>query len=73
MILYCRRKFQKKRSPSDPLQPTVTTSNIVRYSELLSEDEDDENNEKEKPTEGFPPTKENPYHYDDEHIYEEYS
>ena len=75
MILYYGRKFQKKCSPSRPPQPTATTSNIVRYSELLSEDEDedDENNENEKPTEDFPPTKENPYHYDDENIYEEYS
>ena len=71
MILYCGRKFQKKRSPSRPL-PAVTTSNSgsVRYSELLSDDEDDENNENEKPTETFPPTKENPYQDDDEHIYE---
>ena len=41
-----------------------------RYSELHSDDEDDETNEKEKPTESFPPTKENPYQDDDEPIYE---
>ena len=40
------------------------------YSKLQSADEDDENNEKEKPTESFPPTKENPYQDDNEPIYE---
>ena len=64
--MFCRRKFQRKRSHSRPLPP-VLTSNIfdsTRYSQLLSEDEDDEINEKEKPTEGFPPTNENPYQDD---------
>ena len=42
----------------------------TRYSELQSEDEDDEINEKENPTESFPPTKENPYQDDNEPIYE---
>ena len=69
--LYCRKKLQGKHSCSHPLPP-VLMSNIfdsTRYSELQSEDEDDEINEKEKPSQGFPPTKENPYQ-DDEHIYE---
>ena len=67
----CRKTSQGKHLHSHPL-PAVTTSNIgsVRYSELQSDDEDDEINEKEKPSQGFPPTKENPYNYDDEHIYE---
>ena len=72
MSLYCRRNFQKKRSPSRPLPP-VSMSNIFdsnRYSQLQSEDEDDEINEKEKTTDIFPPTKENPYQDDDEPIYE---
>ena len=43
-----------------------------RYSGLHSDDEDENDviNEKEKPTESFPPTKENPYQDDDEPIYE---
>ena len=72
VILYCRRKFQKKRLHSHPL-PSVSMSHILesnRYSELQSDDEDDEINEKEKPTESFPPTKENPYQDDNEPIYE---
>ena len=69
---YCRKKCQGKHSRSNtrPLPP-VLLSNILestRYSELQSEDEEDEIKEKEKPTETFPPTKENPYQ--DEHIYE---
>ena len=67
---YCRKTSQGKCLHSRPL-PAVTTSNSdsVRYSELQSDDEDDEINEKEKPTKNFPLTKENPYQ-DDEHIYE---
>ena len=68
-----RKTCQGKRLhlPSRPLPP-VLMSNIfdsTRYCELQSEDEDDEINEKEKPSESFPLNKENPYQ-DDEHIYE---
>ena len=72
VILYCRRKYQEKHLHSRPL-PSVSMSRILernRYSELHSDDEDDEINEKEKPTECFPPTKENPYQDDNEPIYE---
>ena len=72
MILYCRRKFRENRLHLRTL-PSVSMSHILesnRYSELHSDDEDDETNEKEKPTESFPPAKENPYQDDDEHIYE---
>ena len=71
MSLYCRKSLQRKRLYSRPLPP-VLMSNIfdsTRYSQLQSEDKDDEINEKENQTEGFPLTKENPYQ-DDEHIYE---
>ena len=72
-VVYCMKKKQGKQKSlrSRPLPP-VLMSNILegtRYSELQSEDEDDEINKKEKPTESFPPTKENPYQ-DDDHIYE---
>ena len=72
VILYCGRKFQGKHLRTRPLPP-VLMSNIfdsTRYSELQSDDENDEINEKEKPTENFPPTEENSYQDDDEHIYE---
>ena len=66
-----KKQGKQKSLRSRPLPP-VLMSNILegtRYSELQSEDEDDEINEKEKLTENFPPTKENPYQ-DDDHIYE---
>ena len=74
VILYYRRNFQGKRLRSRPLPP-VLMSNIfdsTRYSELQSDDEDEDNeiSKKEKTTEWFPSTKENPYHDDDEHIYD---
>ena len=74
VILYCGRKFQGKHLRTRPLPP-VLMSNIfdsTRYSELQSddEDEDDEISKKEKTTESFPPTKENPYQDDKEPIYE---
>ena len=67
VILYCGRKFQGKHLRTRPLPP-VLMSNIfdsTRYSELQSDDEKDEINDKEKPTENFPPTKENSYQDDD--------
>ena len=70
LILFCRRKFQKKRSRSSTL-PSVLMSRILESnSQSDDEDEDNEINENEKPTESFPSTKENPYQDDDEHIYE---
>ena len=74
VILYCRRNFQGKHLRSRPLPP-VLMSNIfdsTRYSELQSDDEDEDNeiSKKDKTTECFPPTKENLYHDDDEHIYD---
>ena len=41
-----------------------------RYAQLESEDEGNEINEKEKTTESFPPTEENPYQDDNQQIYE---
>ena len=69
----CRKTCRGKRLHlhSRPLPP-VLMSNIfdnTRYCELQSEDEDNEIIEKEKPSESFLLTKENPYQ-DDEHIYE---
>ena len=51
----CRKTCQGKHLRSRPL-PTVLMSNIfesTKYSELESVDQNDEINEKEKPTESF--------------------